>query len=153
MAAMSSQAPMNKMMEKLMDKPAHHRWLACQCIMLDKNIVVKTSSSFRHLPQPPQPPPPPPPQCKKRPRPPPKRPAPPKVAKTQHGEAADEMVDVEVEESPEDKEAADEKKAKEADKEKEVVKEKEMVKEKESEHGEGLMQDDPKVLEMNLVKC
>ena len=47
----------------------------------------------------------------------------------------------------------DEKKAKEADKEKEVVKEKEMVKEKESEHGEGLMQDDPKVLEMNLVKC
>ena len=105
MAAMSSQAPMNKMMEKLMDKPAHHRWLACQCIMLDKNIVVKTSSSFGHLPQPPQPPPPPPPQCKKRPRPPPEGPAPPKVAKTQHGEAVDEMVDVEVEESPEDKEA------------------------------------------------
>ena len=51
MAAMSSQAPMNKMLEKLMDKPAQHRWLACQCIMLDKSIVVKTSSSFGHLPQ------------------------------------------------------------------------------------------------------
>ena len=145
---------MNKMMEKTMEKPAHHKWLACQCIMLDRINAVKTSSSFGHLPQPPQPPPPPPPQCKKRPRPaegPPHAPIT-KVGKTQHaGGTMDEMVDAGVEET-EDKEAAasEQKKAKEAEV---VVKEKEMMKEKESDHGESLMQDDPKVLEVNLVKC
>ena len=148
-------AAMNKMMEKLMDKPAQHNWHACQCIMLDRINVVKTSS-FGHLPQPP-------PQCKKRPRPaegPPLAPIT-KAVKTQHD---DDMVDVEVEEV-EDTEAASseekkfkeaEKKAKEAKEAKETKEAKEaekeiMVKEKEMDGGV-LMQDDPKVLEMNLVK-